>query len=65
MYTKQALKDAKKLSSSGLRDKAEAILEIIKEDPFKPPLRLKGLLATYMGHIPGELIFNIGLFIKS
>ncbi|NOZ87258.1 MAG: Txe/YoeB family addiction module toxin [Deltaproteobacteria bacterium] len=39
VYTKQALKDAKKLSSNGLRPKTEAILEIIKKNPFKttPP----------------------------
>ena len=39
VYTKQAQKDAKKLSASGLRQKAEAILEIIKTNPFQthPP----------------------------
>ena len=39
VYTKQALKDAKKLSSSGLRPKAEAVLEILSLDPFQtiPP----------------------------
>jgi Txe/YoeB family toxin of toxin-antitoxin system len=39
LYTKQAQKDAKKLSSSNLRKKAEEILELLKEDPFNefPP----------------------------
>lgn len=39
VYTKQAQKDAKKLSSSGLRPKAEVLLEILKENPFQnsPP----------------------------
>lgn len=48
VYTKQALKDAKKLSVGGLRHKAEAILEIIKENPFNisPPFeKLIGDLA--------------------
>ena len=37
VYAKQALKDAKKLSSSGLKAKAEKLLEIISEDPFRNP----------------------------
>ena len=39
IFTKQALKDAKKLSKSNLRSNAEKILELLKEDPFKayPP----------------------------
>ena len=36
-FTKQARKDAKKLSSSGLRPKAEVLLEILKKDPFHQP----------------------------
>ena len=39
VYTKQAQKDAKKLSEAGLRKKAEQLLEIIAENPYqKPPL---------------------------
>lgn len=39
VYTKQAQKDAKKASSSGLRGKIEELLDIIKENPFEeyPP----------------------------
>lgn len=39
VYTKQAKKDAKKATSSGLKSKIEHLLEIIKEDPFEeyPP----------------------------
>ncbi|MBF0253163.1 MAG: Txe/YoeB family addiction module toxin [Candidatus Omnitrophica bacterium] len=39
VYTKQAQKDAKKLSASGLRGKAEIILSIISVNPFQqiPP----------------------------
>ena len=38
-FTKQAQKDAKKLSASGLKKKAQALLDVIKEDPFQnsPP----------------------------
>lgn len=39
LFTKQAQKDAKKLSSSNLKKQAEEILEVLKKDPFKdyPP----------------------------
>ena len=39
IYTKQALKDAKKLAASGLRDKAQSLLRILENDPFQnqPP----------------------------
>lgn len=39
VFTKQAQKDAKKLSSSGLKEKAQALLAIIKENPHQnqPP----------------------------
>ena len=36
-FTKQARKDAKKLAASGLRPKAEALLEILQKDPFLQP----------------------------
>ncbi len=45
VYTSQARKDAKKLSSGGLRKKAETLLEILRRDPYqKPPPfeRLRG-----------------------
>ena len=47
-FTKQAQKDARKLSASGLKSKAEALLAVLAEDPFKtrPPFeKLLGDLA--------------------
>ncbi len=35
VYTKQAQKDSKRLSAAGLRKKAEAILDILKKNPFQ------------------------------
>jgi toxin YoeB len=35
VFTKQAQKDAKKLSSANLRSRAEELLEILREDPFR------------------------------
>ena len=36
-YSKYALKDAKKLKAAGLRDKAQALLDILELDPLQNP----------------------------
>jgi Txe/YoeB family toxin of toxin-antitoxin system len=48
VFTKQAQKDARKLAASGLKPKAEKIIEILRDDPFQksPPFeRLVGDLS--------------------
>lgn len=37
VYAKQAQKDAKKLSPSGLKDKAKELLKIIEINPYQNP----------------------------
>ena len=37
VFVKQAQKDAKKLAAAGLRPKAENLLALIAEDPFRTP----------------------------
>ncbi len=37
VFTKQAQKDAKKLSISGLKSKAEKIIELLKHNPYQTP----------------------------
>jgi len=39
VFTKQTQKDAKKLSASGLKQKAEALINILRENPYQvtPP----------------------------
>ena len=49
VFTKQAQKDAKKLTSSGLRPKAESLLEIIKIDPFQTPPPYEKLIGDLTG----------------
>jgi len=49
VYTRQALKDAKKLSASSLRDKAEELLEILREDPFRNPPGFEKLVGDLAG----------------
>lgn len=49
VYIRQAQKDAKKLSASGLRPKAEALLKIIKESPFQTPPPFEKLVGDLGG----------------
>lgn len=44
VFTKQAKKDAKKLASSGLRSKAEELLDILRQNPYQTPPRYEKLL---------------------
>ena len=48
-YTNQAQKDAKKLSSSGLRHKAEQLLVIIAENPYQNPPPYEKLVGDLSG----------------
>jgi len=49
VYTKQAQKDAKKLASSNLRDKAQTLLDIIQIDPFQNPPPYEQLVGDLEG----------------
>jgi len=49
VYTRQAQRDAKKLAASGLRPKAEALLEILARDPFTDPPPFEKLLGDLSG----------------
>jgi len=48
-YTKQAQKDAKKLSQSGLKKKAQNLLEIISINPFQNPPPYEKLVGDLSG----------------
>jgi Txe/YoeB family toxin of toxin-antitoxin system len=37
VFTKQAQKDSRKLASSGLKKKAQLLLDLVKKDPFQNP----------------------------
>ena len=50
VYTKQAQKDAKKLASSNLRDKAQELLDIIiQTNPFQNPPPYEKLVGDLEG----------------
>ena len=48
-YTKQAQKDAKKLSQSGLKKKAQSLLEIISTNPYQNPPPYEKLVGDLSG----------------
>jgi len=49
VYTKQAQKDAKKLSASGLKEKAKNLLYIIQENPYQNPPPYEKLVGDLNG----------------
>jgi len=49
VFTKRAQKDAKKVAATGLRDKAQAQLDILAGDPFQSPLPFEKLVGDLAG----------------
>ena len=49
VYTKQAKKDAKKLSHSGLKPQAKQLLDILKKDPYRTPPPYEKLVGDLAG----------------
>jgi len=49
VFTREAQKDAKKLSTAGLRPKAENLIEILQQDPYKMPPPFEKLLGDLSG----------------
>ncbi len=49
VFTKKAQKDAKKLSASNLKSKAEAIIQILREDPYQEPPPYEKLVGDLAG----------------
>ena len=49
VFTKQAQKDARKLTAAGLRSQAEKLLEILKENPFQSPPPFHKLVGDLAG----------------
>jgi Txe/YoeB family toxin of toxin-antitoxin system len=49
VYTKQAQKDVRKLAASNLQKKAQALLEILRQDPFQNPPPYEKLVGDLSG----------------
>jgi Txe/YoeB family toxin of toxin-antitoxin system len=65
VFTNQALKDAKKISASGLRSKAETIIQILLENPYQVPPSYEKLVGDLAGaysrriNIQHRLVYQI------
>lgn len=51
VYTKKALKDIPKLKETGLADKAQALIAIVKNNPFQTPPSYEKLRGDFQGAI--------------
>jgi toxin YoeB len=49
VFTRQDQKDARKIAASGLREKAEKLLALLSEDPFKSPPPYEKLVGDLSG----------------
>ncbi|MBX7234483.1 MAG: Txe/YoeB family addiction module toxin [Caldilineales bacterium] len=49
VYSHQAQKDVKRLAASGLKDKAQDLLDILAEDPYRSPPRFEKLVGDLSG----------------
>lgn len=65
VYTKQAQKDAKKLAASGLKPKAQQLLNVLSENPFQNPPPYEKLVGDLAGaysrriNIKHRLIYEV------
>ena len=65
VYTKQAQKDARKLAAAGLKQKAESLLTLLAEDPFRKPPPFEKLIGDFDGaysrriNIQHRLVYQI------
>jgi Txe/YoeB family toxin of toxin-antitoxin system len=49
VYTKQAQRDARKLAASGLKPKAQELLMLLAEDPYRKPPPFEKLVGDLAG----------------
>jgi len=65
VFTKQAQRDARKISRSGLRPKAEALLAVLSGDPFHRPPPFEKLVGDLAGaysrriNVQHRLVFQV------
>ena len=65
VFTKQAQKDAKKISKSKLKEKAQALIELLRDDPYSSQPSYEKLVGDLLGfysrriNIQHRLIYEI------
>ena len=67
VYTSQAVKDARKIAANGLKEKAQGLLDILTQDPFKNPPPYKKLVGQLSGYysrrinIQHRLVYQVNI----
>ena len=65
VYTRMAAKDAQHLAAAGLKEKAQALLEVLADDPFQSPPSFEKLVGDLAGaysrriNIQHRLVYQI------
>ncbi len=65
VFTKQAQKDAKKLAAAGLREKAEQLIAVLRQNPYQNPPPYEKLLGDLLGfcsrriNIQHRLVYSV------
>lgn len=65
VYAKHALRDAKKLSAAGLKEKAQELLEVLTYNPFQKPPPFEKLVGDLEGaysrriNIQHQLVYEV------
>ena len=63
VLSKQAIKDAKKIATAGLKSNVQKLVEILKRNPFEPPYeKLVGNLQGYYSrriNIQHRLVYEV------
>ena len=65
VFSKQALKDARKLKAAGLKPKAEELLAVLAKDPFQNPPAFEKLIGDLAGaysrriNIHNRLVYEV------
>ena len=49
LYTKQAQRDAKRLAAAGLKPRAQELLDVLADDPFRSPPPFEKLVGDLRG----------------
>lgn len=57
-YTPHAKRDARKLAASGLKPKAQQLLDLLREDPFRTPPRYEKLVGDLAGAYSRRINFQ-------
>lgn len=65
VFTKHAQKDARKIAASGLKEKAQQLLSVLQDDPFKNPPPYEKLVGDLSGaysrriNIQHRLVYHV------